>query len=131
MDCFLENVEFRSRCQIPSLYCSVSEQKCVAMHKIFSGLPLCMFSVDARYWYGETLSSISVGHKLVWFSKKITCVFVFFICLKYRIASSAFVFTIHRYWNIIWIVILYGVNITITIHIISYIIRWFIIQMCL
>ena len=35
----LQNVEFNSPCQIPSLYCSVSKQKCVAMHKIFRGSP--------------------------------------------------------------------------------------------
>jgi len=61
MNWFLENVEFSSRCLVPRLYYSVSELKCVAMHKIFRASPhhFSILSIGMT-----TLSPISIGRKI-------------------------------------------------------------------
>jgi hypothetical protein len=61
MNWFLEKVEFSSPCLVPSLYCSVSDLKCVTIHKISRGSPRPLLTRGINM---VTLSPISIGRKI-------------------------------------------------------------------
>ena len=62
-DLVSRNVKFSIPCLAPSLYCSVSELKCVAIHNYIPWIVTS--SVKARYWYGDIILDINWAQNLI------------------------------------------------------------------